>query len=267
MEANRHELRQFATDLFKFGANVTAIRSGSKIPLHSWQQWQLQRQTKEEFRALPWDKAAAVGLINGSGSLRVFDIDAPKNSNGRPLYKVPESVLKLVLEKLELVDSYGWSYVSGGGGGFGVVVRCEETLPPEWGKGVIQGKPVKNLQFDHLELRWGSGQTVVMGNHPTGPGYLWRGGVIPFYEPVSVTVDQVMSAFQAIAVPNFQKQPSRIRMAETNNSNGQYGRAALRHAANIVRTAVNGTRNNTLFKETASLAELVNGQLLNRSQS
>lgn len=136
-------LRDLGHKFYTWGANVTAIRAGTKHPAHEWQHLQHQRQTIEQFNALPWQQAAAVGVVNGSGSFRLFDIDAAKDENGRPLYGVPEEVLVTCVQAIGLLPDYQWTYASGSGAGWGFIVRCQESLPAEWtaDKGIYTGLP------------------------------------------------------------------------------------------------------------------------------
>ncbi|MCA9925545.1 MAG: AAA family ATPase [Anaerolineales bacterium] len=259
-------LFDFARQLHQWGANVTAIKPGTKRPLHKWQHWQHQRQTEEEFYKLPWEMAAALGLVNGSGNFRSFDIDAPKDENGRPLYQVPLTVLIACLQAIRLPDDYQWSYISGSGAGWGFIVRCEEPLPADlFGdthEGVITGIPLDGLRFDHLELRWSSGQTVIAGAHPTGPGYQWRLEQPPFVPPAIVSAERIANAFMAVACLKQLVISKPSRQEKAGGLQHQYGQGALISAVQRVETAVNGTRNNTLFQETAGLVELVNAGVL-----
>lgn len=268
------DLRDFARQLHTWGAAVTAIRAGTKRPGHKWERWQTQPQTRPEVDGLPWGGAAAVGVVNGSGDFRIFDIDAVKDADGRPVAPVPESVVVELLQVLGLPDDYQWSYRSGSGAGYGVVIRCAEELPPEWtaAKGVYIGKPAGGRTFGQLELRWATGQTVIDGAHPTGPGYHWRLGERPFVPPAMRTAAQVIAAFTAIAehAPMVAPTPSANGDGATATNSAKpsagdkYAAAALADAIRQVATATPGDRNNALFRQTAGLAELVNGGLLTR---
>ncbi|MCI0398233.1 MAG: bifunctional DNA primase/polymerase [Chloroflexi bacterium] len=201
------DLYPFGQKLHQWGAAVTAIQPKRKSPLHEWAHWQSRPQTAEELASLPWEQAAAVGIVNGSGGFRVFDVDPQKDAQGRPLYKVPEQVLIAALRAVGLPDDYQWSYASGSGAGWGFIVRCTDNLPAGWpaDKGIFKGTSANGYQYDHLELRWSSGQTVIMGSHPDGPGYCWRRGEPPFVPPAEVTAGQVERGFLAIAVPKHEQ--------------------------------------------------------------
>ena len=261
------ELKAFARQLHRWGANVTAIKPGTKRPFHKWKHWQSTRQTGAEFEALPWGNAVAVGIVNGSGNFRVFDIDAVKDEDGRPLCPVPETVLVKILQAIGLPDDYQWSYASGSGAGWGFIVCCEEALPTDWqpdARGIFTGLPINEYLFDHLELRWNSGQTVIAGQHPTGPGYCWRRGESPFVPPALKLVGSIVQAFEAVAV--LKQTAVSVNGATAANSEiSSYGQAALSDAIRLVRTTLPGDRNNILFQQTAALGELVNMNELDRA--
>lgn len=272
------DLKEFGRQLHTWGAAVTAIKPGTKRPVHKWERWQTQPQTRPELDGLPWQSAAAVGIVNGGGGFRIFDIDAPKNGDGQPSAKVPESVVIDLLTALGLPDDYQWSYHSGSGAGYGVVIRCTEDLPPDWtaAKGVYIGKPKDGRAFGQLELRWATGQTVIDGAHPTGPGYQWRRAGRPFVAPAMRTAAQVIAAFTTIAehtviaVPTAAPAPSPstgvngATPSPKPSAGNNYAAAALADAIRQVSTATPGDRNNALFRQTAALAELVNGGILTR---
>ena len=267
------ELEAFARQVHGWGANVTAIKAGTKRPLHKWKHWQSARQTDAEMKALPWVKAAAMGFVNGSGNFRNFDVDAEKDEDGRPLYEVPRAVLSMVLRAIGLPEDYQWAYASGSGAGWGFIIRCEEELPTHWQpdeKGVFTGIPSDGLEFHHLELRWNSGQTVFTGRHPVGPGYQWVRNEPPFIPPTPRSIEQIIQAFESVAI----LKQTTVSTVSTNGlwvptANGNrpaYGQAALKEAIHQVSTSLPGNRNNLLFQQTAALAELVNGGMLDRQE-
>lgn len=269
------DLLPFARKLNGWGAAVTAIRAGTKRPAHKWERWQAQPQTEAEMKGLPWQSAAALGIVNGSGGFRVFDIDAAKDAAGRPIAPVPEAVVVELLRALGLPDDYQWSYVSGSGAGFGVVVRCAEPLPDGWppATGVYLGDPRDGRPFGRLELRWSRGQTVIDGAHPTGPGYRWRWRDRPFVPPALLPAARVVAAFAALATGPTGKEAGAswgsgagAKKSRTAPPRAGYGAAALADAIRRVSTAANGDRNNTLFRQTAGLAELVNGGAAARAE-
>lgn len=273
---SQSSVEAFARKLYAWGANVTAIKPGEKSPLHPWQQWQGLRQTAADFESMPWNRAAAVGIINGFNGWRTFDIDAPKDTAGAPLFAVDLGVLHAALRAIGLPDDYQWSFRSGSGAGYGFVIRCYEDLP--WPvKGVYRGEPVEGFEFDHLELRWAFTQTVIHGAHPSGRSYHWRGGV-PFVPPAERSAADVIRAFEAIAtlagddsLLEQEPPPQReIGFRASPSDNGRrataYATAALNSAVQRVSSAQPGERNNTLFRESAGLAELANGGLLDEGK-
>jgi putative DNA primase/helicase len=264
----------FARQLHTWGVAVTAIKRSTKRPAHRWKHWQDQHQTEAEFDALPWRTAVAIGIVNGSGGFRIFDIDAVKGPDGLPAELVPEKVVVDLLCALDLPDDYQWSYRSGSGAGFGVIVRCEEELPADWAasKGIFIGAAKADYPFGNLELRWSKGQTVIDGAHPTGPGYQWRRGERPFQPPAIIKAVQVINGFKAIAeqpetgsIQVVQTPPNPTSRKNKTAAGGRYAAAALSDATRQVSLALPGERNDTLFRQTASIAELVNGGELDRA--
>jgi len=275
---SQSSIEEFARKLHKWGANVLAIKPNTKKSIDPWQRWQTERQTTADVDALSWNRAAAVGIVNGINGWRVFDIDAPKDTTGKPLFTVDLKVLQTALKAIGLPEDYQWSYVSGSGAAYAFVIRCYDTLPwPE--KGIYRGQPIGDLrtEYDHLELRWSTGQTVIHGAHPTGPGYHWRKG-LPFVPPAERSAEDVVRAFESIALlvsgdtpPEPEPEPQReigFKTIHSDNRNRAkaYAGAALSDAIRQVSTAAPGGRNNTLFSQTASLAELVNGGLLDGNE-
>lgn len=277
------QLLSHARQFHAWGANVAAIQRGTKYPAHEWKVFQKQRQTADEVEALPWGNAGALAILNGIGDWRVFDIDAAKAPDGQPLAAVDEGVLVALLAALGLPDDYQWSYVSGSGAGFGVVIRCPGPLAGFTdAKGVYIGDPLPGYSFGQLELRWATGLTIIAGGHPTGPGYRWRWaeGEDRIVAPALLSPDKVQSGFAAIAYQggrgSITSPPS---PAQSNGGHmsgagifanmGQpapapapkrgYGAGAINDAIRQVSTATAGNRNNTLFAQTTALVELANG--------
>ncbi len=208
-------LKAAALQLHSFGANINAIRRGSKATINTWTDLCDRRQSVDEVKDLPWDKAAGVGVINGPGSWRTLDIDAKKkdeHGNTLPpeqIAPVPDSVLHAVLHALSLPADYRWAWRSGSGKGWEIAVICQDALPEgvlsakEKEPGVFWGTAKDGDAFDHLELRWENCQTIYPPSayeKPGAPGYQWRGDP-PDAPPAIVSVGHVLTAFFAIATP------------------------------------------------------------------
>lgn len=200
-----HTARQFHA----WDANVTAIRAGRKQPLHTWKHLLDTRQTFAELSSYNWPIAAGVGVINGLGGWRTFDIDGA----------VDDRPLRTLLQALGLPDDYAWAWRSGSGEGWAVAIRCEEALPPgilpakHEDAGVFWGWPTADAStFHHIELRWAQCQTIYPPSCYTytkkgdprfgerGPGYQWHGAA-PSEPPALVSVARMINAFFAVAPP------------------------------------------------------------------
>ena len=155
MSQNYYDIARW---LHSLGANVNAIRVGRKAPLNNWKHLQEVRQSREELESYPWPKAVGIGVINGRGGWRTYDIDVSPDD-------VP---LRVLLTTLGLADDYPWVWRSGSGEGWVIAVRCDEELPfgvlPAKKKesGVFWGWPAHDdgLPFHHVELRWAHCQTI-----------------------------------------------------------------------------------------------------------
>lgn len=195
--------------LHGLGANVNAIRKGDKAPLNAWKELQARRQTLDELEGYAWSRAAGLGVLNGPGGWRTFDIDDAPD----------EAPLRAVLQALGLPDNYGWAWRSGSGMGWEVAFLCPDDLPTgvltakKDEPGAYWGWPAKegSYAFHHVELRWQSCQTIYPPSSYTfgkgarkgqaGPGYQWRNGAPPTEPPAVVTVPRVIAAFYVIAPP------------------------------------------------------------------
>lgn len=206
----------------RLGANVTAIETGAKGPAHQWERWQTHRQERVDVQALPWGgylvrrdgkrhkagervTVSGVGVINGVGGWRTFDIDARKGEDKKPLAPVPDSVVDTLLSALGVGTDYPWVWRSGSGCGWEVAIRCADQMPdgaltPDKREtGVFTGWPEEPADFHHLELRWQQCQTV----YPPctdGRGYQWRLSA-PAAPPQAVPLHRVIGAFYALCPP------------------------------------------------------------------
>lgn len=217
-------LQDIAQRYHKMGANVTAIEAGHKGPAHQWERWTKVRQEPIDVRALPWQgytvkkdskrrKAGdqvtigGVGVISGVNGWRIFDIDAIKGEDKKPVKLVSEETADALLNALGLPSSYPWTWRSGSGAGWEVAVRCEEKMPegaltPDKREtGVFTGWPgdASSSDWHHLELRWESCQTVLPPS-ADGRGYAWRGEE-PKEAPALVPLRRIIAAFYTLAVP------------------------------------------------------------------
>jgi putative DNA primase/helicase len=187
---------QHAQEYHAWGANVTAIAHGYKAPHHHWKKWQTEPQTPQDVVSLyDWRKAWGVGIISGVNGWRAFDFD--KCANLEPV--------KQVLAELGLPEDYRWVTMTGSRNGYHIWFRCDDDIPAgtlaqkENEKGVFWGQPRAEDDFDHVELRWASCQTVAPpSSHPSGNEYVYLNGQ-PTEPPAEVPVDRVLAAFFSVA--------------------------------------------------------------------
>jgi len=108
-------MRDIAKQLYEQGCNIVTLNA-RKEPLVKWTQWQTQRQTPEEFEALPWDRAEAYavicglklenGLYFGAIDVDVKNISEEAKKKGEQF----ENLLKIVTE-IEETPSKGKHYI------------------------------------------------------------------------------------------------------------------------------------------------------------
>jgi len=189
---------EYATRVHGYGANVTAVGSEHKKPLHLWQHLHEQPQCETDVHALPWKQATRTGTINGIGGFRSFDIDGCTDV----------TVVITILRALGLPEDYIWVEVSSSGHGFHIWVICKDDLPP----GAIPAKSdepgvyvglSKDGAFDRLELRWSRCQTIISSSDGSERWLHSR----PEDAPATVSVDDVLNAFYAVASPKEQAHP------------------------------------------------------------
>jgi len=194
--------RSAAAQFRAWGASVTAIGKGSKQPLHKWKCYYETPQSDQDARRFPWRDAVGVGLLNGQGDWRTFDVD-----------KCPgEATVDTLIAALGLPPDYRWVYRSGSGKGWEVAFICHDELPANVltikEKGVFWGQPKDGESFDHIELRWDRCQTIAPPSQYAGdgPGYRWRGEA-PDAPPATVSIGHVLAAFFAVAILKIATDP------------------------------------------------------------
>jgi P4 family phage/plasmid primase-like protien len=82
---DKETLKTVARNYWSLGFNIVPFKIAEKRPLVEWQKWENQRQSEEEFQALPWDQADGFGVVcgrpNDQGlSLAVVDFDIKKTT-------------------------------------------------------------------------------------------------------------------------------------------------------------------------------------------
>lgn len=189
---------EYATRVHGYGANVTAVGSEHKKPLHLWQHLHEQPQCETDVYALPWKQATRTGTINGIGGFRSLDIDGCTDLG----------LVMAILRALGLPEDYPWVEVSSGEDGFHLWIICHDNLPPgaipatKNDPGVYVGLS-KDGAFDRLELRWSRCQTIISSSDGSER---WLHGR-PDGAPATVSVGDVLNAFYAVASPKEQARP------------------------------------------------------------
>jgi hypothetical protein len=191
-----------AATLHGWGANVLLVshHQQDKKPLHRWKPYQTQRQSRDDLAEIlevarrVLKKAGlpsipAYGVINGPGGWRTVDFD---KSDAAPLAEF--------LDMAGLPPGYPWVSQSGSRKGYGVVFICQDEPEPALPVASPWYTPRDSQTFDHIELRWRDGQTILPESlHPSGNRYTWLNGA-PSEPPAVLTWPDVQRAVDAIGV-------------------------------------------------------------------
>jgi hypothetical protein len=107
------EIKEGARAYYEQGLNIVPvnINGNDKKPLVEWRRWETQRQTKEEFDSLPFDKANAFGVICGQKLdnglfIGVVDFDV-KNLGNEVIEKGRKALKEFPVTKMEETPSKG----------------------------------------------------------------------------------------------------------------------------------------------------------------
>ena len=244
-----------ASSLYNRGFNVLPV-GDDKIPLgKSWQQWQQQRQTPKDLDTL-FSQQHIHGLcvvMGGAGSdIRCFDIDKCTDIQ----------VVHAILRAMDLPQDYPWTAQSGSGCGFHIYFYCADldgTNPVNNSTtGTVNGYPNEEHSdsFHHIELRWHKCITVLPpSKHSTGGQYkfLFTESILPDTELATLTYEQVKRGFCAVATLT-KNTPTTAEVVQPTQSTSN---SALEQSCKRIRQAVEGERNNTLYKETCSIARRI----------
>lgn len=186
---------------------------------------------------------ASIGCPAGAGmGAWVLDIDLPDGPNSLAALGAKHGSLPTTLEQKT------------GGGGRHLFFRWQE------------GRPVRNNagKLDTgLDVR-GEGGYVILppSNHPSGKTYAWVNEDVPIAEAPEWLMDLVSPVAPC---PQQGQAPCESADTAQTNETSAYGRKALEAEVAKVATAAEGARNDTLFKASCSLGQLVAGGELNRS--
>lgn len=244
-----------ASSLYNRGFNVLPV-GGNKIPLgKTWQQWQKQRQTQKDLDALfSQQHIQGLGVVMGGGGsdIRCFDIDKCTDI----------TVVHTILRAMGLPQDYPWTAQSGSGCGFHIYFCCADidgTNPvTDSTTGTVNGYPNGEHcdYFHHMELRWHKCYTVLPPSiHPAGGQYkfLLTESILPDTELATLSYEQVKRGFYAVATLKKSKATTAAIAQPTQSTSN----SALERSCKRVRQAPEGERNNTLYKETRSIARRI----------
>lgn len=222
----------------------------------SWDRWQTERQTPEDFALLPWAVATGAAAVCGpvSGDLVCMDFDGGTEP----------APVRAVLATLGLPADYPWT-VQTPSGAYHVWVSCP-GLALDGNKGKLD-RPGR-LGFAHIELRW-TGHYAILPPSNTG-AYAFLGGEHPTEGPAVVTPAALLAAFALVT--EEKKPPARVETAPVIDAarvaapvTDRYAQAALRGELAKLATAHEGTRNEQLNRSAFALGSLVATGALDRA--
>jgi hypothetical protein len=243
--------RTFGFNLVPLGADkrpvVTGINLSGGLSHFRWQDWQATPQTDQRWKELKafawWTDVAGLAALSGpvSGDLVCIDFD-----------RAEWATVETFLTAANL--SAAWT-VTTPGGGWHVWVRCPGL---ELDKGKLDRAAVDGA--GHIELRHTGHYTALPGSmHPNGGCYAWHGDE-PTEAPPSVAPDVLLAAYDAVTVvtaPVVSVPISGDMPTGTANIAPAYAQKALDEEVARLRTAADGTRNDTANKTAFALGQLV----------
>lgn len=227
-----------ALELHSKNYNVLA-NDTDKRPVGAWKKWQTERQAERDVLALPWKRAAYVGVVQGpvSGGFTCLEFDV---KNGEP-----------GLEAFEyLIEQHGpFAFQRSRSGGIHAFARTLENIR------------VSNLYFDGErcgELRGAGGQLNVWDKSA-----FLDVNALPFV-PV---LEGRLRADRKSETVKGPIQPRRERACGELSQTGlnAYAQKAFNNEIQTLRCAPEGSRNAALVRSAFCLAQLVSGGLLSES--
>src|SRR5262245_37601174 len=133
-----------ARQYYDWGANVNAIKKGTKGTLNTWKERDTRRQDLAELESYPWDKAGGVGIANGPGGWHTFEVDAIKDA-GDIASVVSDATINDLLDAIDLPRDYPWVWRARSRAGWALAFQCDDPLPA----GVLPAKK------DEAGAAWG----------------------------------------------------------------------------------------------------------------
>jgi hypothetical protein len=252
--------RTFGFNLVPLGSDkrpvVTGINPSGGLNHFRWQDWQATPQTDARWKELKafawWIDVAGLAALSGpvSGDLVCIDFD-----------RAEWAIVETFLTAANL--SAAWT-VTTPGGGWHVWVRCPGL---ELDKGKLDRAAVDGA--GHIELRHTGHYTALPGSmHPNGRCYAWHGDA-PVDAPPIVAPDALLAAYDAVTTvtaPVVSVPISGDMPTGTANIAPAYAQKALDEEVQRLRTAADGTRNDTANKTAFALGQLVGAGALGESE-
>jgi hypothetical protein len=248
----RSEMFEQAVDLALQGFAVFPLKPGTKRPM--FKGWEKLASTDPRQIARWWNATptANIGIACGPSHLLVIDLDKAKRPDG-PRHG-QETLAKLAAGR-ELPHTLAVASARG-----------ERHLyfrqPNGANLGITTGSDTSGLG-PLVDTRGHSGFIVA-------PGSVFEGGTYRTEHEAAVAplpawiVDELAKHSTVVEPPTA---PVPSRMPVTDRRHSAYGNAALKRSANTVATAPEGTRNDTLNRESFRLGRLIGGGVIDRNDA
>jgi hypothetical protein len=244
---------------------IAGVKSSGGTYRFTWEDWKENPQTdrlwKEISKQAYWLEVYGLAAISGpvSDNLVCIDFDTPQ---GRTDLVFPFALVEMFMAELGTRSEW---VTRSPRGGWHVWLRCPGL---ELDKGKLNRLPVGIDDGSHIELRWTSHYTALPESvHPNGV-YAWHGKE-PSEPPCIVTPDHLLAAYDAVTVlpaPVAVSLPVSGDMPTgTASVAPAYAQKAMDEEVMRLRTAADGTRNDTANKTAFALGQLVGAGALTES--
>lgn len=244
------QLRAAGHDYHALGLNVLTIGGGKRPNLPSWEQYQTIRQTAEIVGGLPYDTAYGIAIVcgpvsSGAGSLDYDGVDGDK-----------VAFLARQLEALGLPPDYAWVVETPGGGHIWFRFADDSVAFD------LISKLVGHLAgCHHVELRLRDHYTIAP------PTRRQDKGVYKFIniEGLPATLPAIVELETVLGIADWDEpkatnrpEPSRGALSVASRTvTSEYVESAISRELDTVRSAVEGHRNDTVFKAAAAIGSLL----------
>jgi N12 class adenine-specific DNA methylase len=248
----RSEMFEQAVDLALQGFAVFPLNPGTKRPM--FKGWERLASTDPHQIARWWNATpnANIAIACGPSNLLVIDLDKAKKPDGP---RHGQETLATLAAGREVPHTFTVASASGGR-------HLYYRQPDGTALSITTGSDTAGLG-PLVDTRGHGGYIVA-------PGSVFNGGTYRIEHDAPVAPLPTWIADELTKRPTTQEPPpapAPSRMPVSDRRRSAYGNAALKHAADTVARAPEGTRNDTLNRESFRLGRLVGGNTLDRNDA